>query len=44
MQGPFLKVPVSFNDEIINSGNWFPANFDKPNDLTATLNYIYSAG
>jgi hypothetical protein len=38
----FLRSTGKFSDEIINSGNWFPANFDKPNDLTATLNYIYS--
>ena len=38
----FLKSISSFSDEIINSGNWFPANFDKPNDLVVTLNYLYS--
>jgi len=38
----FLKSTGKFIDEIINSGNWFPANFDKPHDLTATMNYIYS--
>ena len=32
----------SFKDEILNSGKWFPASFDKPNDLVVTLNYIYS--
>jgi len=30
------------SDEIINSGEWFPANYDKPNDLTLTFNYLYS--
>jgi hypothetical protein len=38
----FVKSVSSFTEEIINSGNWFPANFDKPNDLTATFNYIFS--
>jgi hypothetical protein len=38
----FLKSISSFSDEIINSGKWFPANFDKPNDLIATFNYIFS--
>ncbi len=38
----FLKSTGRFNDEIINSGAWFPASFDKPNDLTSTLNFIYS--
>ena len=38
----FLKSLGAFRDEIINSGNWYPANFDKPNDLVVTFNYIYS--
>jgi hypothetical protein len=38
----FIKSISSFPEEIINSGNWFPANFDKPNDLIFTLNYIFS--
>jgi hypothetical protein len=38
----FIKSLGYFSDEIINSGRWFPANYDKPNDLVVTLNYIYS--
>jgi hypothetical protein len=38
----FVKSLTDFSDEVINSGKWFPANFDKPNDLVVTLNYIYS--
>jgi len=38
----FLKSIGSFSEEIINSGNWFPANFDKPNDLVVTFNYLLS--
>ena len=38
----FLKSIGKFSDEIINSGKWFPANFDKPNDLITTFNYIFS--
>jgi hypothetical protein len=38
----FIKSPGTFSDEIINSGKWFPANFDKPNDLVVTFNYIFS--
>jgi CarboxypepD_reg-like domain/TonB-dependent Receptor Plug Domain len=38
----FLKSLGTFSDEIINSGKWFPANFDKPNDLVVTFNYIFS--
>jgi hypothetical protein len=38
----FVKSLGVFSDEIINSGKWFPANFDKPNDLVVTFNYIFS--
>ena len=38
----FVKSIGSFSEEIINSGKWFPANFDKPNDLVVTFNYFYS--
>ena len=31
------KVIGSFPDEIINNGEWFAANFDKPHDLTAVV-------
>jgi len=38
----FLKSMGTFSEEIINSGKWFPANFDKPNDLVVTFSYIFS--
>jgi len=38
----FIKSIGTFSDEIINSGKWFPANFDKPNDLVVTFNYLFS--
>jgi len=38
----FLKSLGTYSEEIINSGNWFPANFDKPNDLVVTFNYLLS--
>jgi len=38
----FLKSIGKFSDEIINNGEWFPANFDKPNDLVATFNFLFS--
>lgn len=38
----FVKSTGTFADEIINGGKWFPANFDKPNDLVVTFNYIFS--
>jgi len=38
----FLKSTSNFKDEIINSGNWYPANYDKPNNLIITYQYLYS--
>lgn len=38
----FLKSTGKFSDEIINNGEWFPANFDKPHDLVATFNLLFS--
>lgn len=38
----FLRSTGTFSDEIINRGEWFPANYDKPHDLVATLNYLIS--
>jgi len=38
----FVKSLGVFKDEIINSGDWYPANFDKPHDLALTFNYFYS--
>ena len=38
----FLKSIGRFSDEIINKGEWFPANFDKPNDVVATFNFLFS--
>ena len=38
----FLKSTGNFRDEIINSGNWYPANYDKPNNLVVTFHYLYS--
>ena len=38
----FAKSTSNFRDEIINSGNWYPANYDRPNNLVITYQYIYS--
>jgi hypothetical protein len=38
----FIKSTGKSGGEIINSGNWYPANYDKPNDLVLTYNYLYS--
>lgn len=37
-----LRNNSGFDEELINSGNWFPASFDRPHDLILTMNYIYS--
>jgi len=37
-----LRSTGTFRDEIINSGKWFPASFDRPHDLVLTINCIYS--
>lgn len=33
------RVITPFEEEIINDGEWFPSNFDKPHDLTLIGNY-----
>jgi hypothetical protein len=38
----FIKSIGKFSDEMINNSSWFPANFDKPNDLVVTFNYLFS--
>jgi hypothetical protein len=38
----FIKSTGSFPEEDVNSGNWYPASYDKPNDLVVTFNYLYS--
>jgi hypothetical protein len=38
----FLKSTGKFSDEIINKGNWFPSNYDRPSDLVVTFNYLFS--
>jgi hypothetical protein len=37
-----LKSTGNFRDEIINDSKWFPANYDKPSNLTITHTYLYS--
>lgn len=37
-----IRSTGKFSEETINSGKWFPANFDKPHDLVMTLNYLVS--
>jgi hypothetical protein len=37
-----IRSKGSFSEELINSGNWFPANYDKPHDLVFSINYLFS--
>jgi hypothetical protein len=37
-----IRSVTDFSEELINSGKWFPANYDKPHDLAATFNYLIS--
>ncbi|TVZ56332.1 TonB-dependent receptor-like protein [Lutibacter sp. Hel_I_33_5] len=35
----FLKLDSQFAEERVNNGNYFPANYDKPHDFSAVINY-----
>ena len=35
----FIKLDSPINEERINNGSYFPANFDKPHDLSIVANY-----
>lgn len=37
-----IKLDGNFNEEIVNNGQYFAANFDKPHDLSAVLNYKFT--
>jgi len=37
-----IRSTGTFSEEIINGGDWFPANYDKPHNLILTLNYLFS--
>ncbi|MBG0860001.1 MAG: TonB-dependent receptor [Bacteroidales bacterium] len=37
-----IRSISDFREELVNSGKWFPASFDKPHDLTVTFNYLIS--
>lgn len=38
----FVKLDSQFNDEKVNNGNYFPANSDKPHDISVVLNYRFT--
>ena len=35
----FLKLDSQFNEETVNNGLYFPANYDKPHDVSLVANY-----
>ncbi|CAM3806489.1 TonB-dependent receptor plug domain-containing protein [Flavobacterium cucumis] len=37
-----IKLDSQFNEEIVNNGDYFPTNFDKPHDLSVILNYKFT--
>lgn len=37
-----IKLDSEFNDERVNNGKFFAANFDKPHDLSVILNYKFT--
>ncbi len=36
------KISGRTQEEIINSGDWYPSNFDKPHDVTLAFNYNFN--
>ena len=38
----FLKLDGQFNEEKVNNGEYFAANYDKPHDFSAILNYRFT--
>jgi TonB dependent receptor/CarboxypepD_reg-like domain/TonB-dependent Receptor Plug Domain len=38
----FIKLDSQFNEEKVNNGEYFPANFDKPHDISLVLNYKFT--
>ena len=38
----FVKMDGRFKEETVNGGDYFPANFDKPHDLSLVANYKFT--
>lgn len=38
----FLKMDSEFQEELVNDGEYFPANFDKPHDFSLVANYKFT--
>lgn len=37
-----VKLDGEFSEEIVNSGEYFPSNFDKPHDVSVVANYKFT--
>jgi CarboxypepD_reg-like domain/TonB-dependent Receptor Plug Domain len=38
----FLRMNSEFDFEKVNNGNYYPANYDKPHDVTVVVNYKFT--
>ncbi|WP_411030554.1 carboxypeptidase-like regulatory domain-containing protein [Spongiimicrobium sp. 3-5] len=38
----FVKLDSEFSEERVNSGDYFPSNFDKPHDVSLVANYKFT--
>lgn len=38
----FIKLDSKFDSDKVNNGDYFPANYDKPHDISAVLNYKFT--
>ncbi len=38
----FLKLDSEFAEELVNNGEYFPSNFDKPHDVSLVANYKFT--
>ncbi len=38
----FVKLAGEFKEEIVNGGDYFPSNFDKPHDFSMVANYKFT--
>ena len=38
----FVRLDGDFNEELVNGGEFFPSNYDKPHDLSIVANYKFT--
>ncbi|MFK7811680.1 MAG: carboxypeptidase-like regulatory domain-containing protein [Maribacter sp.] len=38
----FVKLESEFSEEVVNNGDFFPSNYDKPHDLSLVTNYKFT--